>query len=411
VFGFGGYDTELLSVQVVREGSVLGRDGRTRLWSVIYRVHQRLTVKAIDGAPVGSFDGVAIGSAVNVSSLAEAHDLAVKEADSQALKRAAVNLGDQFGLSLYDNGALAPVVRWAAPYEVRYEGDDEAATAGTPVPAEAPGTGVAEPTTEAEAPQRDYLQEVREAPDAATAWGIRREASKAGAGRPYLDELAVLARSKPKCAPGVGEPSPGSAPAGGAPADGDEASGHPGPVSPDTGPDASGDTGREDVPPVDTRSAGPDVSGPDLSDAWSSGPDVSGGGTADGWDTVPGAAWATPPGGDPWASPADRALSDAEPDPDHAEAVKELTAAAADRDMDAEAEVFARWGVPLDDAPAADIRRLTDELRSPAARPHHDVGPPPVPGGRPRPRRTSMTMTLQELALEEAALKAIEETV
>ena len=36
--------------------------------------------------------------------------MAVKTAESDALKRAAINLGDQFGLSLYNNGSTAPVV-------------------------------------------------------------------------------------------------------------------------------------------------------------------------------------------------------------------------------------------------------------------------------------------------------------
>jgi hypothetical protein len=35
----------------------------------------------------------------------------VKTAESDALKRAAICLGDQFGLSLYNNGSTAPVVR------------------------------------------------------------------------------------------------------------------------------------------------------------------------------------------------------------------------------------------------------------------------------------------------------------
>jgi hypothetical protein len=55
-------------------------------------------------------------------------------------------------------------------------------------------------------------------------------------------------------------------------------------------------------------------------------------------------------------------------DSDHAAAVKELAAAAADRGIsDIDAEAFARWGLPLDDASADSIRRLTEELRGTAA--------------------------------------------
>ena len=37
-------------------------------------------------------------------------DMAVKTAESDALKRCAVYLGDQFGLSLYNNGSARPVI-------------------------------------------------------------------------------------------------------------------------------------------------------------------------------------------------------------------------------------------------------------------------------------------------------------
>lgn len=47
----------------------------------------------------------------NLPDPGEAHDMAVKTAESDAFKRAAINLGDNFGLSLYNNGSVAPVVR------------------------------------------------------------------------------------------------------------------------------------------------------------------------------------------------------------------------------------------------------------------------------------------------------------
>ena len=40
----------------------------------------------------------------------ESHDMAVKTAESDAIKRAAINLGTQFGLSLYNNGSLKDIV-------------------------------------------------------------------------------------------------------------------------------------------------------------------------------------------------------------------------------------------------------------------------------------------------------------
>lgn len=373
VFGFGGFDTEILSVDVVREAAVPAGPHGPRTFSVIYRVHQRLTVKDIHGVPLSSHDGVATGVALNVASLAEAHDNAVKEADSQSLKRAAVNLGDQFGLSLYNQGSIRPVVRYAAPYEIRYEGGDEAASPAGASQASVPGPAGSEPRSEAEAPQRDFLAEIRDAPDAATAWGIRREASKAGAARPYLDELTAIARTKPKVA--------------GPAKDGTAVN-----VAADTGADTSdaADTGADtaDTVPQDARSRWGDASAVGVSAPPVSGPDVSGdvsgvsapqaggeavdGEPAPGWDTAPGASWVAASGTDPWATPPPGAPaaedSPAYADGDHAAAVKELTAAAADRGItDIDAEAYARWGVPLDDASTDSIRRLTQELRGNAA--------------------------------------------
>jgi recombination DNA repair RAD52 pathway protein len=124
-FGFGGYDTDLLDASLVSETSQMlrkkNRNGEEygdpyEAWTVIYRVSVKLTVKTIDGSELGHWHGTATGDATNQPSRADAHDLALKTADSQAFKRAAVNLGDQFGLSLYNDGNAAPVVLSSLAY-------------------------------------------------------------------------------------------------------------------------------------------------------------------------------------------------------------------------------------------------------------------------------------------------------
>jgi hypothetical protein len=151
VFGFGGYDTQLVSIDCVKEIEI--KNGDRSRWTVVYRVHQRLTVKDIAGYPIATFDGVATGDAQNQPSLGDAHDGAVKEADSQSLKRAAVNLGDAFGLSLYNGGKTNPVVLWSAAHPhltIRglVAGQDEAKPEDLPVEAEpdAKQDAVPEPT-------------------------------------------------------------------------------------------------------------------------------------------------------------------------------------------------------------------------------------------------------------------------
>ena len=98
VFGFGGWSADVLSADLAFEE----KDEKGR-WNVGYKVVMRL---AIDGT---SYTEAAVGSST-LANRGEAHDMAVKTAESDALKRAAINLGTQFGLSLYDAGNQSDVV-------------------------------------------------------------------------------------------------------------------------------------------------------------------------------------------------------------------------------------------------------------------------------------------------------------
>lgn len=111
VFGYGGFDIERRDLELVKEIETppSGQGGKTR-WTVVYRVELRLIVKDQNGQVLAFFDDGATGDAINQPSVGDAHDFALKTAYSQALKRCAVNLGDQFGLGLYNGGQLAAVV-------------------------------------------------------------------------------------------------------------------------------------------------------------------------------------------------------------------------------------------------------------------------------------------------------------
>jgi recombination DNA repair RAD52 pathway protein len=106
IFGFLNWSADLLeSTLVYEEKNEKGQ------WDVAYKATIRLRIhtgNALDFADA-TYTEAAVGSSVNPRR-GEAHDLAVKSAESDALKRAAINLGDQFGLSLYNNGSLKPVV-------------------------------------------------------------------------------------------------------------------------------------------------------------------------------------------------------------------------------------------------------------------------------------------------------------
>ena len=107
IFGFGGWSSEVISCEHAFTRDVaIGSDGKSG-FQVGYKSVVRLSVSA--GGGTVSHTEAAVGFA-SLTDLGEAHDMACKTSESDALKRCAINLGDQFGLSLYNNGGLSPVV-------------------------------------------------------------------------------------------------------------------------------------------------------------------------------------------------------------------------------------------------------------------------------------------------------------
>lgn len=99
VFGFGEWSWDVKCAELAFEQENSGK------WNVAYKVIGQLKIHETKA----TYTEAAVGSAT-LPQRGEAHDMAVKTAESDALKRAAINLGDQFGLSLYNNGSAAPVV-------------------------------------------------------------------------------------------------------------------------------------------------------------------------------------------------------------------------------------------------------------------------------------------------------------
>lgn len=110
VFGYGNFDTHLVEYHHVTDRPY-DNNGKDMV-EVIYTARIELTIRDQYGQPLCSFTEGAAGSASGpMSMLGDHHDNALKTAESDALKRCAINLGNQFGLSLYDNGTTADVVR------------------------------------------------------------------------------------------------------------------------------------------------------------------------------------------------------------------------------------------------------------------------------------------------------------
>jgi hypothetical protein len=110
IFGFGGWEKRITSLELVSEREIKDPERDRMGWHVTYRCQMTLVVKDPAGSVIWSNDDGATGSASNLPILGDAHDFAMKNAISYALKRCAKDLGDQFGLSLYNKGSLHPLV-------------------------------------------------------------------------------------------------------------------------------------------------------------------------------------------------------------------------------------------------------------------------------------------------------------
>lgn len=112
VFGFGGFSSEVVSSMIVATDEKPQANNPERTNNVaICQATVRLTVYCPERCGNDAvYTETAIASNAQPDK-AEALDQALKSAESDALKRAAVFLGTQFGLSLYNDGSTAEVVR------------------------------------------------------------------------------------------------------------------------------------------------------------------------------------------------------------------------------------------------------------------------------------------------------------
>lgn len=118
MFGFGRWDEVALEPTVLLYEQETTTKAGKPAFKVAYRASRRLVVRDSDGDLLCSHDGSAVGESVMPDfKRGDAHDMAIKTAESQALKRAAINLGDQFGLSLYAKGSTGAVVKAVVGFE------------------------------------------------------------------------------------------------------------------------------------------------------------------------------------------------------------------------------------------------------------------------------------------------------
>ena len=110
VLGFARWSADLTDIAMLYEEKTMTKSNR-EAWRVAWRATVRLRVQSPGGCQLASWTEAAVGEALMPDSKrGDAHDMAIKTAETQALKRCAINLGTRFGLSLYDDAATRDVV-------------------------------------------------------------------------------------------------------------------------------------------------------------------------------------------------------------------------------------------------------------------------------------------------------------
>ena len=103
IFGYGGWGYEISSVKCVNQGVFTKgeKDGYAAAYNCVIDLHIRLA----DGGWLHK-GGTGFGDAYEYTDtrIVSAHEKGMKESESDALKRAFMSLGDQFGLILYAKG-------------------------------------------------------------------------------------------------------------------------------------------------------------------------------------------------------------------------------------------------------------------------------------------------------------------
>jgi recombination DNA repair RAD52 pathway protein len=101
IFGFGAWDRETIDTRCVQERErTIGKAPNEKPgWGVSYVCRVRVTVRASGETVVR--EGTGAGHGIDAD-LGQAHESAVKEAESDAMKRALMQFGNPFGLALYD---------------------------------------------------------------------------------------------------------------------------------------------------------------------------------------------------------------------------------------------------------------------------------------------------------------------
>jgi DNA recombination protein Rad52 len=114
IFGFDGWDRETVEIKCVAERERKIGKGQYEKdgWGVSYTARVRVTVHAGDRRVIR--EGVGAGHGIDAD-LGQAHESAIKEAETDAEKRALKTFGNPFGQALYDKSQANVIddAQWA----------------------------------------------------------------------------------------------------------------------------------------------------------------------------------------------------------------------------------------------------------------------------------------------------------
>jgi recombination DNA repair RAD52 pathway protein len=107
MFGFAGFSSEVTEAMIIKAVEVPQVNNNAKMnWAVTAQATVKLTIHQTGAV----YTETAIAGSKQPD-FTESADMAIKSAESDALKRAAIFLGTQFGLSLYNSGSMADVVK------------------------------------------------------------------------------------------------------------------------------------------------------------------------------------------------------------------------------------------------------------------------------------------------------------
>lgn len=113
IFGFDGWTRETIDVKCVAEKERTIGEAKAPGFGVSYTARVRINVGGV------MRDGIGAGHGID-RDLGQAHESAIKEAETDAMKRALMTFGNPFGLALYDkeqaNVADEVAPDWSIPF-------------------------------------------------------------------------------------------------------------------------------------------------------------------------------------------------------------------------------------------------------------------------------------------------------